>query len=276
VEVGTPAARSKANTIHCYLCEKDVDNSSKHCRFCDKCIVRFDHHCKWLNTCVGQKNYRWFLAIVASVFLLTAESLGISIALVVEAFAYPDSLMDRVSYHNFLQDRIGSELSLGALQGLLIASVVVLLGLVGMIVQLGTFHIMLIWRGMTTYDYIVSEQKRLREKENKRLQRQVDKQNRAKSRAVGASDNRNADNGNSSASGTGAGVELRAGASAGPGGRTRSDPLPVVVAGSAESKSSEPSDASKYSPVATDADAGESDIVPYDQQQELVSEAHEV
>jgi hypothetical protein len=231
---------------------------------------------------VGQKNYRFFLAIVASVFLLTAESLGISIALVVEAFAYPESLMDRVHYHDFLQDRIGSELSLGALQGLLIASVVVLLGLVGMIVQLGTFHIMLIWRGITTYDYIVSEQKRLREKENQRLQRQVEKQNRAKSRTVGASDNRNANSGNSPASGsgaTGAGIEMRAGASAGAGGRKRSDPLPAAMAaGSAESKGSEPGDASKYSPVATDADAdaGDSDIVPYDQQQELVSEAHEV
>ena len=34
------------NPVYCYLCETNVDCTSKHCRFCDKCIVGFDHHCK--------------------------------------------------------------------------------------------------------------------------------------------------------------------------------------------------------------------------------------
>ena len=32
------------DTVHCYLCEKDVDSSAKHCRYCDKCVRGFDHH----------------------------------------------------------------------------------------------------------------------------------------------------------------------------------------------------------------------------------------
>lgn len=179
---------SKKEVIHCYLCEKDVDHSSKHCRFCDKCIIGFDHHCKWLNTCIGRKNYRYFLGIVSFVGLMTAESLAISIALMVESFAYSDSFMNRLNHDDFLKERIGTEMPLAALQGLLIASVVVLLGLVGMIIQLGTFHAVLISRGITTYDYIVLEQKRLREKENERLKQQVEKQKSRSKTAIGASE----------------------------------------------------------------------------------------
>ena len=34
------------NPVYCYLCETNVECTSKHCRFCQKCIVGFDHHCK--------------------------------------------------------------------------------------------------------------------------------------------------------------------------------------------------------------------------------------
>ena len=39
------------DTVHCYLCEKDVDASAKHCRYCDKCVKGFDHHW-YINTYV--------------------------------------------------------------------------------------------------------------------------------------------------------------------------------------------------------------------------------
>ena len=41
---------TEANPVYCYLCETNVDCTSKHCRFCDKCIVGFDHHCRYVNT----------------------------------------------------------------------------------------------------------------------------------------------------------------------------------------------------------------------------------
>lgn len=274
--VGNDPSRSTAGTIHCYLCEKDVDNSSKHCRFCDKCIVRFDHHCKWLNTCIGSKNYPYFLGIVASVLLLTSESLGISIALVVEAFAYSDNLMDRVRYHDLLENRIGSDLSLAALQGLLLASAIFLFCLVVMIVQLASFHTMLLIRGITTYDYIVSEQKRLREKENQRLQRKVEKQQKAKARTVSAAAEGKADgspNHQGNVSGGGSGVEMRAATASGSA-DLHSGGAHAAHIGTGESKAAERSNpnSARYQaipPLANESElceGDESDVISYEQQ----------
>lgn len=168
------------NQIYCYLCEVNVHKSSKHCRSCDKCIVRFDHHCKWLNTCIGQKNYSFFLAIIACVLLLTTESFAISVSLMVESFAYPTSFFERVKYDNDFEYYLGSNISLEALQALLVVSVALIGALVGMIIQLGGFHIMLIWKGLTTYDFIILEQKRQRDMEAERLQKQLERQQRHK------------------------------------------------------------------------------------------------
>ena len=173
-----------SSSIHCYLCERDVHSTSKHCRECDKCVMRFDHHCKWLNTCIGAKNYFYFLCILVAVTLLTLEGLGISIALLVEAFAYNDRLMRRIDTHHHQQQQqlvlLGSPLSMDAIKGLLIASILVLLVLVTMLLQLGSFHVVLIYRGLTTYDFIVLEQKRLREQEQERIRMKLQKQSKAR------------------------------------------------------------------------------------------------
>ncbi len=188
-----PQQPSEDNHIYCYLCEVYVDTSSKHCRYCDKCVTKFDHHCKWLNTCIGAKNYHWFLSIVLFVFLLTTESLALSIALMVESFAYPDQFHNRVNDTNRFSFFLGSSISLQALQALLIVSVVIMTALVGMLVQLGGFHIMLLHRGLTTYDFIVLEQKKAREAETEKIRRQTERlQQQAKSdRAILAQANSN-------------------------------------------------------------------------------------
>jgi hypothetical protein len=171
---------SSENQIYCYLCETNVHKSSKHCRSCDKCIVRFDHHCKWLNTCIGRKNYPFFLAVIACVLLLTSESFAISVALMVESFAYPSTFLNRAIDENNLGFYLGTNVSLVALQTLLVISVALIASLVGMILQLGGFHMMLIWKGLTTYDFIILEQKRQRDLETEKLQKQLDKQQRHK------------------------------------------------------------------------------------------------
>ena len=216
----------KDHQIHCYLCDKDVHNSSKHCRFCDKCVMRFDHHCKWLNTCVGKKNYAYFLAIVTLVGLLTSESLAISIALVVDSFAYPGAFMHRLTHLNHLKSRIGIALSLASLRGLLLASVVVLLGLVVMIYQLAAFHLVLVSRGITTYDYIVLENKRLRDRENDKLQAKVEKQQKARNRTTIGAAAAAAESKNSSRTGAGGGSGGADGAGAEGGSNNISDSEP--------------------------------------------------
>lgn len=156
----------------CYLCEVEVHSSSRHCRFCNKCVTRFDHHCKWLNTCIGQSNYRYFLLIVFSTAALTTQSLALSIALTIDSFIASDSFLDRIN----LQRDIGSNLPIEAIQALLLFSVLCLAPLVLMVYQLLGFHIMLLTKGITTYDYIILEQRKNREREAERLQAQYARQ----------------------------------------------------------------------------------------------------
>lgn len=81
--------------INCYYCKVQVHSSSKHCIHCNKCVLRFDHHCKWLNTCVGQKNYNYFLTTVFAIVFKTSLSLALSLAYLVESFAYSDRMRVR-------------------------------------------------------------------------------------------------------------------------------------------------------------------------------------
>jgi palmitoyltransferase ZDHHC1/11 len=136
------------NSVYCYICEVNVNKCSKHCRYCGKCVEGLDHHCKWLNTCVGTKNYKFFLAVLGSVTLTTTISVTLSIAYLVEIFAYASSFDVRIARLN------GGSQSLDAVKyqaaipsdgvkGVLIASIAILLPLVALIYQLVGFHIML-------------------------------------------------------------------------------------------------------------------------------------
>lgn len=150
---GKERTLSQADSIYCYVCEKSVHKSSKHCKFCQKCVRSFDHHCKWLNTCIGEANYRYFLMAVTGITVITSISLALSIAYVVESFADGDSIEER-------GDNAYIFISLLSTKIVSILSVVVLLPLVAMVYQLAGFHVMLITKGLTTYDYIVQENKR--------------------------------------------------------------------------------------------------------------------
>lgn len=162
-------------SIYCYTCQVSVHTSAKHCRYCVKCVTRFDHHCKWLNTCVGSRNYRYFLFIVFSVTMMTSESLAISISLLVSIVLDDDSLRNPTS----IGVTVGREINYSAALGGLIVSVVLLLPLVAMLYQLGGFHIMLLVKNLTTYDFIISEQNRIRAKE---AAARLDKQQKARAK----------------------------------------------------------------------------------------------
>lgn len=140
-------------SIYCYVCEKSVHKSSKHCKFCQKCVTSFDHHCKWLNTCIGAANYRYFLVGVAGITIITSISLALSMAYMIESFVDGDAVEERGA-NSFIV------ISLLSVKIVSIISVVILVPLVAMVYQLALFHVMLISKGLTTYDYIVNENKR--------------------------------------------------------------------------------------------------------------------
>ncbi|GJT48200.1 protein S-acyltransferase 21, partial [Tanacetum coccineum] len=136
--------------LFCTLCNAEVRKFSKHCRSCDKCVDGFDHHCRWLNNCVGRKNYFTFVCLMAvSLVWLTFEC-GVGIAVLVRCFANKRATEDQIS------DRLGDGFSRAPF-----ATVVAICTVVSFLAtiplgELFFFHIILIRKGITTYEYVVA------------------------------------------------------------------------------------------------------------------------
>jgi len=138
--------------LFCQLCDRNVHAGSKHCRACDKCVAHFDHHCKWLNNCVGARNYHSFFALVATVLWQVLGQLCAGawlLAWVSRNPARADALLDDDA-------RFPSHLTRLEFQAALAAYLLLCVCLGYLVGDLFAFHVLLIRRGMTTYEYIVS------------------------------------------------------------------------------------------------------------------------
>nr|GMD45200.1 protein S-acyltransferase 21 [Ipomoea batatas] len=136
--------------LFCTLCNAEVRKFSKHCRSCDKCVDGFDHHCRWLNNCVGRKNYFTFVCLMGASLIWLAFECAVGIAVIVRCFAYKNATEFQI------RDRLGDGFSRPPF-----ATVVALCTAVSFLatVPLGElffFHIILIRKGITTYDYVVA------------------------------------------------------------------------------------------------------------------------
>ncbi|KAB1203511.1 Protein S-acyltransferase 21 [Morella rubra] len=114
------------DALFCTLCNAEVRKFSKHCRSCDKCVDGFDHHCRLVVEC------------------------GVGIAVLVRCFA------DKKGTENQIADKLGAGFSRPPF-----ATVVALCTAVSFlaIVPLGEllcFHMILIRKGITTYEYVVA------------------------------------------------------------------------------------------------------------------------
>ncbi|KAL1540632.1 protein S-acyltransferase [Salvia divinorum] len=149
-EINLEEENGEEEALFCTLCNAEVRKFSKHCRSCDKCVDGFDHHCRWLNNCVGRKNYISFVCLMAASLAWLVFECAVGIAVLVRCF------VDRKATENAIVDRLGDGFSRPPF-----ATVVALCTAVSLLatVPLGElffFHIILIRKGITTYEYVVA------------------------------------------------------------------------------------------------------------------------
>ncbi|KAG2585671.1 hypothetical protein PVAP13_6KG405500 [Panicum virgatum] len=104
---------------------------------------------QWLNNCVGRKNYFTFLALMTTSLLWLAIEIGVGIAVLVICFTNKNS-------ERIIQDKLGNGLPRPAF-----ATIVAFFTLLSIVacVPLGElffFHMILIRKGITTYEYVVA------------------------------------------------------------------------------------------------------------------------
>ena len=137
------------------MCARDVRRGSKHCRACDKCVAHFDHHCVWLNNCVGARNYHSFLALVAVVFAQVLFQMASG------AYQLRWCLAAKAEANAILRSRARFPLATLTQQEFVACLIFLLLACLCAAYLVGDllgFHCVLIRRGLTTLDYILSQQ----------------------------------------------------------------------------------------------------------------------
>ncbi|KAF7691959.1 hypothetical protein HF521_010926 [Silurus meridionalis] len=150
---------------HCNLCDVDVGSKVKHCGNCNKCIADFDHHCQWLNNCVGRRNYWLFfltvLSAVCGIFLLI---LVISFVFV-EHFVNPEILRTAAAFRavngstTWLVFLPLAPVQTSSVSLLVLAVITVIIALVSFLLlcHLLIFHMFLLYKGLSTYEYIMKQ-----------------------------------------------------------------------------------------------------------------------
>ncbi|KAK4738071.1 hypothetical protein R3W88_001768 [Solanum pinnatisectum] len=134
----------------CSLCDFEVKKRSKHCRTCNRCVEGFDHHCRWLNNCVGKKNYTSFIFLMIFLLIMLLLEGGTAAAIFVRCFA------NKRSIELEIQRRFSAKFPRGVLATICVILFVMTSYCAAALGQLFLFHIVLIRKGMRTYDYILA------------------------------------------------------------------------------------------------------------------------
>jgi len=152
-----------ADTKYCWICQTQVQKHSMHCKYCDKCVSNFDHHCMWLNTCVGSPNYDNFFKTVIWTFVFVSIHVA---SLVVHLSLY---FINNTRVRSLASNWFGnSKNATGGhniiLVGFNIGFLVFTAFCAFMVLQLLVFHLGLKREKITTYQFIIRDSAKKREK----------------------------------------------------------------------------------------------------------------
>jgi len=147
---GIAPGLAEDDVIFCSLCNKKVKKCSKHCRSCDKCVDGFDHHCRWLNNCIGRRNYTTFMLLMASILIMLTLEGGAGLAVFIRCFANRRGIIHELEF------RFGNRFPRGAFAAIVAFLILVSVYACAALGQLFFFHIVLIKKGIRTYDYILA------------------------------------------------------------------------------------------------------------------------
>ncbi|GAU30155.1 hypothetical protein TSUD_311060 [Trifolium subterraneum] len=138
------------DALFCTLCNAEVRKFSKHCRSCDKCVDGFDHHCRWLNNCVGRKNYISFVCLMAVSLIWLLVECGVGIAVLVRCFVH------KKDTEYLIAEKLGAGFTRAPFATIVaICTAVSFLAIIPL-GELFFFHMILIRKGITTYEYVVA------------------------------------------------------------------------------------------------------------------------
>ncbi|XP_027909458.1 probable protein S-acyltransferase 19 isoform X1 [Vigna unguiculata] len=149
-EASTEEQGGAEDALFCTLCNAEVRKFSKHCRSCDKCVDGFDHHCRWLNNCVGHKNYSSFIALMAFSLAWLVIEAGVGVAVFVRFF------VNKRGMESEIIDRLGNGFSRPPFAAVVVVCTVVSILACVPLGELFFFHMILIRKGITTYEYVVA------------------------------------------------------------------------------------------------------------------------
>lgn len=139
-----------ASMLYCSLCKVEISKHSRHCRICDKCVDGFDHHCQWLNNCIGKKNYNAFFALMACTVVMLILHWSVGLWLLVHGF------MNVSQFESVIALKLGSSFSFFAYITVVILCTLLAMGATYPLSYLFVFHILLIKKGISTYDYVIA------------------------------------------------------------------------------------------------------------------------
>ncbi|CAL1611263.1 unnamed protein product [Knipowitschia caucasica] len=170
--------------LHCYLCDVKVGPKVKHCGVCNKCVTGFDHHCKWLNNCVGGRNYWYFFVALCSATFGTLLLFIVILFIFIQHFLDPNNLRTAPQFSNLMANETwlvflpAAPLQTSSSGLLAVAFITVVLCLISLLLlgHLLGFHLFLLYKGISTYDYI----KKQRQKEARNKDLEVEKSNEMK------------------------------------------------------------------------------------------------